>query len=692
MNTGKEKPARELVEPVLGGPGGTGSDSGTGGSAVREEAPDVGPNWAAMFWILILAATLSILLAGVVIEIQERQRTAGMRIAALGVESDVRDIAYQSLLAVKGADRAFDRLTGLRAHLGREISSLDPRVLEEYGNRATDGLRAVTGEWSRLDPLVALLVSGHGVVGSTLTQVDAVDSLVPELAARVDGIVDRLIENEASLELIGLGNRQRLLVQQVGAGANEFAAGGVGWRRAAGKMQDDVRRFGETSDAIRGMGGVAVAGEMAGMDTLYQQLVSSVAGITGNAGDYITMLDAAARIEGLSASMQKHVAQIIRELDAGPERPAWVRNLPLMLAAAGSLGLIGLIWSVVRHGRRRERADAFRKKRSRDAVTALLEDMDSLAHGNLAVKAEMADEATDVIADSMNFAIGKIRTRVSEIRSASEELTAEAGQSGRHIEELLANSDAQAKGIADAAREIERMSETINRLGQSALHSSKRAREAGQTAKDGAGAIRDTVEGMNAIGSRVRDTAARLGRLQESSRRINEIVSLIRDVTEQTNVLSLNASIQASMAGDSGKGFAVIADEAQRLAERSARASDGITDIVKTIQQDAREAILSMESTTGEVTAGASVLDEAGRAIAEIERVGQELLAAIESLATEAAEESDVANRVSRDMDDLRRAALQSGLGASQVAAVLGNIRGTLEKLDRAVAGFRLPD
>ena len=156
---------------------------------------------------------------------------------------------------------------------------------------------------------------------------------------------------------------------------------GWGWRRAAGKMQDDVRRFGEISDAIRGMGGVGSGrGNGRGMDTLYQQLVSSVAGIAGNADDYITMLDAAARIEGLSASMQKHVAQIIRELDAGPERPAWVRDLPLMLAAAGSLGLIGLIWSVVRHGRRRERADAFRKKRSRDAVMSLLEDMDSLAH------------------------------------------------------------------------------------------------------------------------------------------------------------------------------------------------------------------------------------------------------------------------------------------------------------------------
>ncbi len=341
-------------------------------------------------------------------------------------------------------------------------------------------------------------------------------------------------------------------------------------------MQDDVRRLGEVNDDIRGLGGVAVAGDMAGLDTVYRQLVSSVAGIPGNAGDYITMLDAAARIEGLSASMQKYAAQIIRELDAGPERPEWIRGLPLILASLGAFGLLGLIWSLVRHGRRRERANAIREQHSRDAMMNLLEDMDSLARGNLVVEAQVTNEKTDVIADSLHFAIGEIRDRVNGIRSVSDELTAATGQSGRHIDELLANRDAQAKGIADAAQEIERMNVAINRLGRSAIRSSNRAKEMEQSVTDSAEAIRGIIGGMNDITSRIRDTADRLGRLQESSRQIDEIVSLIRDVTEQTNVLSLNASIQATMDGESGRGFIVIADEAQRLAERSARASSGM--------------------------------------------------------------------------------------------------------------------
>ncbi len=219
------------MEPTTGGVGGTGSASGPDGSAIREEVADAGLNWAGMSWLLILAAILATFLTGVALDIQDRQRAADMRIAFLGVESDVRDIAYQSLLAVKGHDRAFDRLTGLRVLLGREISSLDSRMLGEFGNRVTNGLRAVTGAWARLDPLIALLVSGQGVIDSTLSQVDAVGSLVPGLEAGANGMEDTLIENEALLVLVDLGHHQRLLAQQIGVGAGEFAAGGVGWRQ-----------------------------------------------------------------------------------------------------------------------------------------------------------------------------------------------------------------------------------------------------------------------------------------------------------------------------------------------------------------------------------------------------------------------------------------------------------------------------
>jgi twitching motility protein PilJ len=162
-------------------------------------------------------------------------------------------------------------------------------------------------------------------------------------------------------------------------------------------------------------------------------------------------------------------------------------------------------------------------------------------------------------------------------------------------------------------------------------------------------------------------------------------------VTEQTNVLSLNASIQAAMAGEAGRGFAVVAEEVQRLADRSARASGEITELVKNIQQDANNAITSMETTTEEVITGATMADQAGQALDEIERISQELLDVIEKVAAEATEESKVANTISGRMNTLKAATEQADMSVSQVAGALGQIRDVVDKLDKSVAGFRLP-
>jgi twitching motility protein PilJ len=212
-----------------------------------------------------------------------------------------------------------------------------------------------------------------------------------------------------------------------------------------------------------------------------------------------------------------------------------------------------------------------------------------------------------------------------------------------------------------------------------------------KSAKKGADAVRNTIVGMNSTRNQIQDTSKRLKRLGESSQQINEIVNLIQDVTEQTNVLSLNASIQAAMAGEAGRGFAVVAEEVQRLADRSARASNEITDLVKTIQQDANNAIASMEATTSEVVTGATMADEAGQALDEIETISQQLLDAIERLAAQATEESESAKTVTERMNTLKNATEQSDLSVSQVAAALGQIRDVAGKLDKSVAGFTLP-
>lgn len=359
-----------------------------------------------------------------------------------------------------------------------------------------------------------------------------------------------------------------------------------------------------------------------------------------------------------------------------------------MLAA---LGIAGLIWSVIRQQRKRDAVTALRTKRSEDAVIKLLDEMGDLAQGDLTVEAEVTNEITGAIADSVNFAIGEMRILVNGIKQASTEMTSTTADSETLIAQLLTSNDAQSEEIQNAAVEVEKMSFTMANMSKSALESSDRARISAQSAKNGADAVRNTIVGMNSTRNQIQDTSKRLKRLGESSQQINEIVNLIQDVTEQTNVLSLNASIQAAMAGEAGRGFAVVAEEVQRLADRSARASSEITELVKTIQQDANNAIASMEATTSEVVTGATMADEAGQALDEIETISQQLLDAIEKLASQATDESKSAKTVTDRMSTLKTATEDSDLSVSQVAAALGQIRDVAGKLDKSVAGFRLP-
>ena len=683
MNTAAPETGPQNEESIAGVP-----DAPAG----RAGAADAGFNWAAVVWAMILVPVASIFLADLYLESREERQAAGMRISVLGVESGAGEIAYQALLASGGDDRAFDRLTDLGARTGRHVSSLDPRAWERYGSRATAALGAMAGGWARLGPLVEVLAAGRGVIRSTLAQADAVQRLVPELAVRADRQTGRLIRDGASPELVGQGTRQRFLALRIGADVETFVAGGAGWRRAAARMQDDVHRFGQINDDLRGRGGVAVAGEAAGMDPAYRQLVSGVAGISGNAVEYIAMLDAAARIGGLSASLRNQATRAIRELDEGPGRPEWMRDLPWMLASAGLVGLIGLIWSLVAHARRRQAAGALPEGRSKGVVARLLDGWDRLARGDLTVESAADDEVPGVVADAMNAAIGELRSRVGAIRSLSREAAAATGHADRLVNEMLAGHGARTEGIVNAARDIGRISEAADRMSQSAVRSSKRAKALERSAREGAAALRDSVGGMGAVGSRIPDTREGLKRLAEGVRQVTGIVSLVRDVAEQATVLSLNASIQAAKAGEEGRGLVVIADEAKRLAECAEEVSGGITGTARAIRRDVETALRSMESTAGEVAAGAGASGRAEQALDGIERNVRELLAAVEALATEAAEESGAADRVSRNMQDLRQTAEQADLDASQVAASLGQARGSLERLDGAVSGFRLPD
>jgi len=626
-------------------------------SDLDEEIPDVGFNWpAVIFSILLVSAVAGFLLNTFRTSRIEQAQTA-VENSAREIQSDVQDIAYQTLLFISGNTESHERLSALRGNVDGNVTVLSEAATNPAAGEVFPGLEvsadAVSNQWLQLGSQVDLVAGNRGVIDNTMAQVKVINSLTPTLLNQSDKLVDRLISSEAPLNLINAGSSQRFLR----------------------------------------IGGVDVNSDVSNIDRSYRQLRASADSIVANVDQYSTVLESSDQIQSVSAQLQGTIGSILNRTDGGSRaaKGGILDYLPQILAGLGLFALLGLIWSLLRQNSKQEHINNLRTKRSEDAVIKLLDEMGDLAQGDLTVEAEVTNEVTGAIADSVNFAIGEMRILVNGIKTASNEMSSSTEDSEELIAQLLTSNDAQSEEILNAAQEIEEMSDTMERMSGSALQSSERARVTAESAKQGAAAVRDTILGMNSTRNQIQDTAKRLKRLGESSQQINEIVNLIQDVTEQTNVLSLNASIQAAMAGEAGRGFAVVAEEVQRLADRSARASSEITDLVKNIQQDANNAITSMETTTEEVITGAKMADEAGQALDEIEQISQELYDAIERVASEATQESEIAKTVSARMNTLKSATEQADLSVSQVAAALGQVRDVVDKLDRSVAGFQLP-
>ncbi|HEV2443030.1 MAG TPA: methyl-accepting chemotaxis protein, partial [Steroidobacteraceae bacterium] len=199
------------------------------------------------------------------------------------------------------------------------------------------------------------------------------------------------------------------------------------------------------------------------------------------------------------------------------------------------------------------------------------------------------------------------------------------------------------------------------------------------------------IDGMNTIRETIQETSKRIKRLGESSQEIGNIVELINDIAEQTNILALNASIQASMAGEAGRGFAVVADEVQRLAERAANATKQIEVLVRTIQTDTNEAVVSMERSTTDVVGGALLAENAGAALEEIEQVSNQIASLVQNISASSRQQTSGAQNIARNMQVLKEISVQTAESTNATSAAIAKLAELSAGLRRAAAGFRLP-
>ena len=327
---------------------------------------------------------------------------------------------------------------------------------------------------------------------------------------------------------------------------------------------------------------------------------------------------------------------------------------------------------------------------NQEAVLQLLDEMGDLADGDLTVKAEVRDNITGAIADSINYTIDSLRDLVTEINHATEQVTSATSVAQETSEQLLSAAETQSSQIIQTTDAVNDMTRSILQVSSNAAQASQVAQRSLEAAIQGSQAVQNTISGMNEIRTQIQETSKRIKRLGESSQEISEIVELISDITEQTNILALNAAIQAASAGEAGRGFTVVAEEVQRLAERSSEATKQISAIVKTIQTDTHGAVAAMEKSTEGVVDGARVADAAGQALNEIETVTTNLAQLIQSISVATNAQTDSAKTVANNMQMIQEITTQTTQGTKLTAESVGQLTSLAEELRDSVAGFKL--
>jgi len=360
--------------------------------------------------------------------------------------------------------------------------------------------------------------------------------------------------------------------------------------------------------------------------------------------------------------------------------------------SGGMLLLLLLLLSKIYldESKRREREAGQTNRNNQQAILRLMNELSDLADGDLTIRATVSEDITGAIADSVNYTTDELRKLVLRVTTASKEVERATGEAGTVTKELLNATLKQAAEIRDAGGAVELMTKSIQEVDSSAAQSSEVARRTLEVTEQGARAVQNSVSSMDSIREQIQDTSKRIKRLGESSQEIGEIVDLISDITEQTNVLALNAAIQAASAGEAGRGFAVVAEEVQRLAERSGEATKQIGMLVKTIQSDTQDAVAAMEKSTQGVVDGAQLSNAAGQALREIEKSTHELADLVNSISVSTQVQTDMAREVAGFMSDILKITEQTSHSTQRTNASVSQIESMASELNSSVSGFKL--
>jgi twitching motility protein PilJ len=617
-----------------------------------------------------------------------------------------QQLAKYAAEATGGNELAFQELESTRANIDTYVKALnsgDKTGMPSYASKpgVSAEVQALTKAWSQLQGNAKKILDNKDLVLGAVAGAKDFSEKLSGLNARMSEVVNILTDRNASASQVYITSRQMQLADRMGGRVARIVAGGADTQSSADGLERDARLY---QTVVTGLLEGASELNIKPLDNANaKQIVGDVAQQWTAADASIrTVLNAATQLQEAkdaadasftdSQGVLLRAGNVAQRIDELPRKRLFPNPIWGAIAAAGAMLLLLVLgYNMVRDQQRRYQQTVELNQRNQDAILRLLDEMGSLAEGDLTVKATVTEDITGAIADSVNFAVEALRSLVTTINETAVQVSAAAQETQGTAMQLADAAEHQARQITSASGAINDMALSIDNVSQNSSESAEVAQRSVQIATNGAAVVRQTIQGMDSIRDQIQETSKRIKRLGESSQEIGSIVELINDIAEQTNILALNAAIQAASAGEAGRGFAVVADEVQRLAERASGATKRIETLVQTIQSDTNEAVSSMEQTTAEVVSGARLAEDAGHALGEIETVSSDLAELIQSISGSARQQSSAATNISSTMNVIQEITSQTSVGASQTAASIGNLAQLAADLRRSVADFKLP-
>jgi len=702
------------VAPALATPGGLGTTPVERVAAWLRNVPFASQQRALTIGLVV---SLAALLGSVYLDNRQANNGAAQIEIAGDTLMHSQRLAKAVPNALLGNPQAFVQLRQSREQLAADLQALQEGSAER-NVRATSGaaeplLQTAIDSWKRSEKSAGDVLAQKPTlttIGQTLQIFNASN---PELLESAEQVAAIKLQSGANAREVAASAQLVMLTQRLGKNLNEFLAGEGVNPETAFLLGKDTNTFRETldgllngSEALRlsAAGDAETRSYLEQLSQRFDAVQKTTQTILGNLPGLIAAKRAQQQIFNDNEALRGDLAALQGAyVQAARSRPATlaatVASALLTLLCLGGLVALYLRDSRVRASEaeaREHEAEARRldEKRNNDgtqkAILQLMNELQDIADGDLTRQATVTEDITGAIADSVNYTVEELRELVRRVQQTAGEVSQASDQMQETSTHLAAAAEEQSRQIRQTGESVVEMADRITQVSRGAAESANVARASLSAAEQGQHAVQNAIAGMNDIREQIQDTSKRIKRLGESSQEIGEIVELISDITEQTNVLALNAAIQAASAGEAGRGFSVVAEEVQRLAERSGEATKQIGALIRTIQTDTQDAVHAMERSTQGVVEGAKLSDNAGAALQEIGRVSRQLAELIEQISQTTSHEAGLAGAVARNIESILQVTEETSAGTRQTSVSVRQLTLLTEELRNSVSRFKI--